>query len=368
MVQMCSATAKKRGKLIKALPQIGFNPSFYNLLITAGPSKTARVLHDNIMVVCVFTKSHNFSWFSPKLSPKLHQKCNFHISDLLHLNGSIETLLERKMFRMQSSSHLDSLASSLLLSPSQADVTFVTNSATLSAHRALLLPLLPSLSSLLCFSCSPHDPLLLLLPDASSSALSSALGTLYKTRRPDELAELLGLSVKQEELIPKTSTSPFRENVWVEEQSHVKEGDVLENVLDSENREDMESIGGDHKEAEEDSANGAELENMKSDDHDEYKTKLSSEWNDMHSTGFFGAFLSGENIDCEERKESKDKREMIIEKRKYKGALLTKSEKKMFERRRCHGYKVKKTPKQDRTEAEGQFEMESESDDSSEEK
>ena len=40
----------------------------------------------------------------------------------------------------------------------------------------------------------------------------------------------------------------------------------------------------------------------------------------------------------------------------------------MFRRRRCHGYKVKKTPKEDRVEAEGQFDMENESDDSSEEK
>ena len=45
-----------------------------------------------------------------------------------------------EMFRMQSSSHLDSLASSLLLSPSQADVTFVTNSSVAHlAHRAILL-------------------------------------------------------------------------------------------------------------------------------------------------------------------------------------------------------------------------------------
>ena len=66
--------------------------------------------------------------------PGCIRKLNIHISDLSHPNGRIATLLERKMFRMQSSSHLDSLASRLLLSPSQADVTFVTNSTTLSAQ------------------------------------------------------------------------------------------------------------------------------------------------------------------------------------------------------------------------------------------
>ena len=49
------------------------------------------------------------------------------------------------------------------------------------------------------------------------------------------------------------------------------------------------------------------------------------------------------------------KREMTIEKRKDAGALLTNTEKKM--RRRCHGYKVKKTSKE--AEVDGQFKIES---------
>merc|ERR1719319_1671510 len=99
---------------------------------------------------------------------------------------------------MASSSHLSSLSSSLLSSsllssPLHPDVTLVTPSLPLHTHRALLLPLLPSLSTLLCSSCSPHDPLTLLLPSSSSTNLASALSTLYKTGRAEELAQELGL-------------------------------------------------------------------------------------------------------------------------------------------------------------------------------
>ena len=60
---------------------------------------------------------------------------------------------------------------------------------------------------------------------------------------------------------------------------------------------------------------------------------------------------------------------MLIEKRKSEGALLNYTEK-MFKRRRCHGSKVKKTPKEYRTEAEvdDKFKIESESDGWSEER
>ena len=68
------------------------------------------------------------------------------------------------MFRMQSSSHLHSLASTLLLSTNQADVTFVTSSITLS--------------------------------------------------------ELLGLCLKQEESLQTTSTSSFHED------DSMKEGEI----------------------------------------------------------------------------------------------------------------------------------------------
>ena len=94
---------------------------------------------------------------------------------------------------MASSSHLSSLSSSLLSSPSYSDMTLVTPSLSLQAHKSLLLSHLPSLSSLLCTSCSPHDPLFLLLPDTAASSLSSAMEQLYTTGQPEQLAELLGL-------------------------------------------------------------------------------------------------------------------------------------------------------------------------------
>ena len=64
------------------------------------------------------------------------------------------------------------------------------------------------------------------------------------------------------------------------------------------------------------------------------------------------------------------KREMTIEKRKDAGSLLTNTGRKMFKRRRCHGYKMKKASKEDsmETEVDDQFEIESESAGSFEEK
>ena len=196
---------------------------------------------------------------------------------------------------------------------------------------------------------------------------------MYTTRKPDELAELLGLSVKQEELLPTSSTL---EDAWVREQGDVKEGENQENVFASENTEgpcDLEALGGgeeveeervkeselnsktiEESELENKKVKESELENKRSNDH-ENKAKLSSsDLNKIHSTDFFDAFL-GENVE-----ESGDKREMTIEKGKDEGVLVTNFEKKMFSRRRCHGYRVKK---EGRTEAEvdGQYKIESES-------
>ena len=200
---------------------------------------------------------------------------------------------------------------------------------------------------------------------------------MYTTRKPDELAELLGLSVKQEELLPTSSTL---EDAWVREQGDVKEGENQENVFASENTEGpCEALAGGEEveeervkeselnsktikesELENKKVKESELENKRSNDH-ENKAKLSSsDLNKIHSTDFFDAFL-GENVE-----ESGDKREMTIEKGKDEGVLVTNFEKKMFSRRRCHGYKVKK---EGRTEAEvdGQYKIESESVGSSEE-
>ena len=100
------------------------------------------------------------------------------------------------MFFLKSSTHLSSLVSSLLSSP-QGDITLVTPSLTLTAHRALLLPHLPALAALLCPSCSPHDPLLLLLPQTPAPALTSALEQLYRAGEVAPLAALLGLDSGQ---------------------------------------------------------------------------------------------------------------------------------------------------------------------------
>ena len=99
---------------------------------------------------------------------------------------------------MASTRMLDSchLSSSLPSTPSHPDVTLVTSSLSLYAHKAVLLSRLPSLSSLLCPSCSPHDPLLLLLPDTPAPALTSALEQLYTCSQVEELEDIFGL--KQE--------------------------------------------------------------------------------------------------------------------------------------------------------------------------
>ena len=111
------------------------------------------------------------------------------------------------------------------------------------------------------------------------------------------------------------------------------------------------------------STKGSKLDNKKSDD-DEDKTKLPSDLNEIELSGFFDASLDAESIDGEA---SADRREMPIEKRKSEGALLNYTEK-MFKRRRCHGSKVKKTPKEYRAEAEVDDQFKIESDRCSEER
>ena len=83
--------------------------------------------------------------------------------------------------------------SSLLLPSPHSDLLMVTSSLTLYCHRALLLPLLPTLAPLLCPSCPPHDPLVLLLPLTPASTLQGALHHLYLEEDPGPLARVLGL-------------------------------------------------------------------------------------------------------------------------------------------------------------------------------
>ena len=119
---------------------------------------------------------------------------------------------------MASSSHVNSLASSLLLDTTQvetqhqhkkkhfflcasfftfflfqADIFFVTASVTLHAHKAFLLPLLPSLASISCISCPAHQPLVLLLPGADAQLLQVALDRAYRQNQVGNLANILGL-------------------------------------------------------------------------------------------------------------------------------------------------------------------------------
>ena len=111
----------------------------------------------------------------------------------------------------------------------------------------------------------------------------------------------------------------------------MKESDILENVFDSKNTEgpcDLEALGGDEEDVGEDSTNGSELENKKSDDH-EYKTKLSSDLNEIHSSGFLD----------ENGEESANKGDI---KKTDERALLTNPKKNMFKRRRA----LKKTLKE----------------------
>ena len=111
--------------------------------------------------------------------------------------------------RLDFPSHLSSLSSLLLHSTSQCDITLVTPSLSLQAHKALLLPLLPSLLPLLCSSCSPHDPLVLLLPHTSSTSLAWALESLYLQGDSTLLARELGLQVDTIEGIQTGEEDPL---------------------------------------------------------------------------------------------------------------------------------------------------------------
>ena len=108
-----------------------------------------------------------------------------------HIEGPLDEAATP--FHVDSPSHVSSLSSFLLHSPSQCDITLVTPSLSLHAHKALLIPLLPSLLPLLCSSCSHHDPIVLLLPHSSSSSLTLALKSLYIQGDPTLLAKELGL-------------------------------------------------------------------------------------------------------------------------------------------------------------------------------
>ena len=77
--------------------------------------------------------------------------------------------------------------------PCQADIFFVTDSATLHAHKAILLPLLPSLASLSCPSCHDHQPLVLLLPGVNAHLLQSALELAYRQNQVGNLESIIGL-------------------------------------------------------------------------------------------------------------------------------------------------------------------------------
>ena len=82
-----------------------------------------------------------------------------------------------------------------LLPPSLSDLTLATPSLSLTSHKALLIPNLPSLALLLCPACSPHEPVTIILdPDHSSDiGLTNALNTLYTTGDASLLALEMGL-------------------------------------------------------------------------------------------------------------------------------------------------------------------------------
>ena len=93
--------------------------------------------------------------------------------------------------------------------------------------------------------------------------------------KPYELAELLGLAMKQEELIPISSVSTFPGDVWVGDKSaaHVKEGDILEKRFDSkiiESSGDLEILVGDKEEVGEDGNEQLKLENKRSESGEPY--------------------------------------------------------------------------------------------------
>ena len=75
----------------------------------------------------------------------------------------------------------------------QADIFLVTDSMTLRAHKAILFPLLPTLSSFSCSSCQAHDPLVLLLPGADPRLLQVALEHAYTRNSAGNLEVQLGL-------------------------------------------------------------------------------------------------------------------------------------------------------------------------------
>ena len=64
---------------------------------------------------------------------------------------------------------------------------------TLRAHKAILFPLLPTLSSFSCSSCQAHDPLVLLLPGADPRLLQVALEHAYTHNSAGNLEVQLGL-------------------------------------------------------------------------------------------------------------------------------------------------------------------------------
>ena len=64
---------------------------------------------------------------------------------------------------------------------------------TLRAHKAILFPLLPILSSFSCSSCQAHDPLVLLLPGADPRLLQVALEHAYTHNSAGNLEVQLGL-------------------------------------------------------------------------------------------------------------------------------------------------------------------------------
>ena len=81
-------------------------------------------------------------------------------------------------------------------------------------------------------------------------------------------------------------------DAWIGEQADVKESETLENIFDSKNAQgpcDFTALVGDEEEVGEGGTKGLELENKKSDDH-ENKTKLPSNLGEIHSSGFVENF------------------------------------------------------------------------------
>ena len=113
--------------------------------------------------------------------------------------------------------------------------------------------------------------------------------------------------MKQEELVPMISNSSFPGDVWVGEQAAavVKEGNIIENKLDLENTEsscDLETLDGDEEEIGKDGNKQPKLEKKKV-NAGEYKTKLSSDLNGLHSIDFCETFLSDQSIDSKDERQ-----------------------------------------------------------------